>query len=624
VANNSNNKSSISIKLNPVDRLVSFFNARAGVKRLQARMVLAQYEAARPSRLRKFARDQRSPDLQVRQGAVALRTLARNLEQNHDIARGAMRTMVNNFIGPNGIGIEPQPRKKDGTIHTEYAKALRDAFRDWSKKPEVSQRHSWAKVQRMMAKSWIRDGECFAQQLIGNVKFLDHATRVPYSLELFEADMVPMDFNEKKKNIRQGIQRNAWGKPTAYWVWRSFPNDRAALTLSTNLKSIDATRMIHVAALDRIGQLRGVSEFASVIERLDDIKDYEESERIAAKVAAALTAYVKKGSPDMWDGSGTPQDENGVPLPREISMAPGTIIDGLAMGEEIGMIDSNRPNANLVGFRQGQLKAAAAGIGAGYSSIARDYSGTYSSQRQELVEQWVNYAVLTDEFVGQAVQPVWESFVLAAHLSGVVPMPRDLEPNSQDDALFVGQSMPWIDPIKEAKAWHQLVRDGFASEVEVMRKRGVNPRDVLEQLAAFRKEAKEKDLLLESDLANGMNGQTPSPQSTQSNAKDNQGKDGGGQVDNVDTVEMLNLKQQADAYGVAVRAGSLTPQKADEESFREKAGLPKMSKDAEEAWADDGGTRRPITLQSGDAFTTEQNNLTATDTGASDSASQES
>jgi len=513
MADRSTTPSPISIKLNAVDRVVSFFNARAGVRRLQARMVLAQYEAARPSRLRKFARDQRSPDLQVRQGAVALRTLARNLEQNHDIARGAMRTMVNNFVGPNGIGIEPQPRKKDGTIHTEYAKALRDAFRDWSQKPEVTQRHSWAKVQRMMAKTWIRDGECFAQELIGNIKYLDHATRVPYSLELFEADMVPMDYNEKKKGIRQGIQRNAWGKPTAYWVWRQFPNDRAALTLSTNLKSIDASRMLHIAALDRIGQLRGVSEFASVITRLDDIKDYEESERIAAKVAAALTAYVKKGSPDMWDGSGTPQDENGNPLPREINMSAGTIIDGLAMGEEIGMIDSNRPNANLVGFRQGQLKAVAAGVGAGYSSIARDYDGSYSSQRQELVEQWVNYAVLTDEFVSQCVQPVWQSFVLAAHLSGVVPMPKDLELHSEDDALYVGQSMPWIDPMREAKAWHQLVRDGFASEVEVMRKRGVNPRDVIEQLAAFRKEAKEKDLLMDSNPATDManQGQASSP-----------------------------------------------------------------------------------------------------------------
>jgi len=186
------------------------------------------------------------------------------------------------------------------------------------------------------------------------------------------------------------------------------------------------------------------------------------------------------------------------------------IIDNLGVGEEIGMIDSNRPNPNLVTFRQGQLRAIAAGLGGRYSSLARDYSGTYSSQRQELVEQWIHYAVLCDEFVGQFVQPTWNDFVLAARLSGVVPMPADVDSETADDALFVGQSMPWIDPLKEALAWHSLVEDGFASEVEVMRKRGTNPRDVLEQIAAHRKECEEKGPVFGSNFAN-KNKAAPAP-----------------------------------------------------------------------------------------------------------------
>lgn len=492
--------------LNPVDRIISYFSPASGLKRLNARRVLNQYEAAQPSRMRKFSRDQRSPDLQVQQGAVAIRTLARNLEQNHDIARGALRTLVNNVIGPNGIGIEPQPRRKDGSIHAEYAKALRDAYRDWQQCPEVTQRHHFSKVQRMMAKSWFRDGEAFTQSLIGVVPYLDHGTRVPFSIEMFEADMVPMEYTDVSKGIRQGIQRNTWGKPTGFYVWKSFPVDLSMNTLTrpNDLKMISADRMLQLASVDRIGQMRGVSEFASVITRLEDIKDYEESERIAAKIAAALTAYVKKGSPDLYDpdAANTEKDAAGNPLPRELTFAPGTIIDNLGLGEEIGLIDSNRPNPNVVTFRQGQLRAVAAGLGGSYSSIARDYAGTYSAQRQELVEQWIHYAVLTDEFVGQFVQPIWKQFVLAAHLSGVVRKPADLEEFSEDDALFVGQSMPWIDPLKEASAWHQLVQDGFASEVEVMRKRGVNPRDVLEQIKAFRDEAKAKELVFGSDMAN--------------------------------------------------------------------------------------------------------------------------
>ena len=81
----------------------------------------------------------------------------------------------------------------------------------------------------------------------------------------------------------------------------------------------------------------------------------------------------------------------------------------------------------MVTFRQGQLRAAAAGIGASYSSISKSYDGTFSAQRQELVEQWVNYAVLADEFTGQWVQPVWQTLVQVADMSGVLRIPRDGE-----------------------------------------------------------------------------------------------------------------------------------------------------------------------------------------------------
>jgi capsid protein len=184
------------VRLNLVGQVVGWFFPGAGVRRLAARQLLNQYEAAKPSRSRKGAKDHRSPNAQVQQGAVTVRGLARHLEQNHDIARGALRVLVNNVAGANGIGIEPQPRRKGGSIHEEYTAALRNAYRDWQQNPEVTQRHHWSKAQRLVAKTWIRDGECFAQRLIGAVPLLDHATKVPYSLELIEPDMIPLDYHE--------------------------------------------------------------------------------------------------------------------------------------------------------------------------------------------------------------------------------------------------------------------------------------------------------------------------------------------------------------------------------------------------------------------------------------------
>lgn len=69
-----------------------------------------------------------------------------------------------------------------------------------------------------------------------------------------------------------------------------------------------------------------------------------------------------------------------------------------------------------------------------------------------------------------------------------------------------------------------------------------------------------------------------------------------------ETLQFEKLKSKYDAYGVGVRAGALTPQTIDEDSFRAESGLPKMGDAAKQAWVDDGGVRRPITLQSQGAF----------------------
>jgi hypothetical protein len=56
-------------------------------------------------------------------------------------------------------------------------------------------------------------------------------------------------------------------------------------------------------------------------------------------------------------------------------------------------------------------------------------------------------------------------------------------------------------------------------------------------------------------------------------------------------------RSKSEEYGVAVRAGAVTPQIEDEEKFRSELDLPEMSDDAKRAWKEDKGIRRPITLR---------------------------
>ncbi len=477
-----------------LDRVVAVFNPVRASERAHARRVFAYYEAARSSRLRKGRRESGSGNTAVLRAGTSLREQARHLEQNHDIARGVLQVLVANTVGPNGIGIEPQPRTTDGKIHTDVARQIRQLHRNWSERPEVTWQHDWPSAQRLLARSWFRDGEVFVQRLLGAVRYLDHGTDVPYSLEMMESDMVPLDISGK--NINQGIETNAWGRPVAYWAYREHPGETYRLLTTQDLKRIAADRILHCKSVDRIRQLRGVSVFASVLGRLDDIKDYEESERIAAKVAASMAAFIIKGAPEQYNPDDSNEDQK-----RRLKFRPGMVFDDLQPGEQVGTVDTNRPNVNLDKFIGGQLRRVASGVGTTYSSLSKNYDGTYSAQRQELVEGWGAYQILAAEFISRIVRPAYQDMLLAARATGLLSLPRDLDLSTLDDALYVAPQMPWIDPVKEANAWVTLESAGHASAPEIIRRRGQNPDDVLEQEARWQEAVREKGLRFEPMLS---------------------------------------------------------------------------------------------------------------------------
>ena len=473
-----------------IDRAVAWFNPVAAIKRAHARTVLSYYEAAKPDRTRKGRRSVGTANHEVAHAGASLRQTARHLEQNYDLALGVLNTLVSNVVGPTGIGIEPQPRRADGSIDDDLARQILELWKDWCTNPEVTRQHDWASAQRLLCRSFFRDGEVFAQVLSGQTPGLNHGTRVPLSIEMIEADLVPMDYNgSAPATVVQGIEVNAWGAPTGYHVLKVSPLDSGttSMVVGGQTKRIGAANMLHLKNVHRIRQLRGVSVFASVLNRFDDLKDYEESERIAAKIAASMAAFIRKGTPDLY------QPDDGQEQ-RYLKFRPGMIFDDLRPGEEIGTIDTNRPNPNLETYRSGQLKAIAAGAGPTFSSIARTYDGTYSAQRQELVEGYSIYATLANEFIGRIVRPVYKQFIATAVASGVLKPPAGIQPDKLDDAAYMPPAMPWIDPKREAEAWGLLEDRCYVSGPEVIRRRGGNPIDTLEQQSRWTREKQAQGL----------------------------------------------------------------------------------------------------------------------------------
>ncbi|HEH9677022.1 TPA: phage portal protein [Pasteurella multocida] len=481
-----------------IEKILAEISPGWAAQRARSRLVFNAYEAAMPNRTHKAKREKSAANTSVKQSAVSLREQARALDQDHDIVIGILDKLEERVIGSKGIHIEPQPLNLDGEVNEELAEQIRTKWAEWSVSPDVTGMYTRPMLERMLLRTWLRDGEVFLQLVRGKVYGLEYNTKTQFALEALEPDFIPMNSDQSSRLV-QGVHLNAWRKPIAYQVFLDNPQE--SVKTYGKVKTVQAENMLHLAFRKRLHQLRGISMLHGVMIRLADLKNYEESERVAARIAAAFTMYIKKGDAQVY-GSEEFDNRNSDSEQRDFEIAPGAIIDDLKPGEDIGLINSNRPNVNLENFRNGQLRATAAGTRSSYSSIARDYNGTYSSQRQELVESFEGYAVLQDHFVAHISRPIYREWLKMAILCGEIKVPLEVDQSMLFNAVYSGPVMPWIDPMKEAQAWATRIRGGLATESQAVRASGHNPAEVKRRRVVEVQENREKGLKFDTDLTN--------------------------------------------------------------------------------------------------------------------------
>ena len=470
-----------------LDDVIGVFSPGWKAARLRSRAVIQAYEAVKTTRTHKARRENRTADQLSQYGAVSLREQARYLDNNHDLVIGVFDKLEERVVGKNGIIVEPHPVLRNGAIARDLAAEIRTRWSEWSVSPEVTGQFTRPMLERLMLRTWLRDGEVFAQMVSGRINSLTPSAGVHFWLEALEPDFIPMTSDESNR-LNQGVFVDDWGRPEKYLVYKSRPVSGRQM----ETKEVDAERMLHLKFVRRLHQMRGTSLLSGVLIRLSALKEYEDSELTAARVAAALGMYIRKGDGQSYETDGNDSKEN----ERELTIQPGIIYDDLKPGEEIGMVKSDRPNPNLETFRNAQLRAVAAGSRLSFSSTARNYNGTYSAQRQELVESTDGYLILQDWFIGAVTRPMYRAWLKQAVASGVIRLPRDLDRSSLYTAVYSGPVMPWIDPVKEAEAWKIQIRGGAATESDWVRAGGRNPDDVKRRRKAEIDENRKLDLVL--------------------------------------------------------------------------------------------------------------------------------
>ena len=477
--------------MNWLDKTILSFAPKWGAERARNRVLAEQflsYDAAQPGRTRKMKADHRSGDTAVHTAGRSIRGQARYLDENHDLVVGLLDKLEQKVVGHRGISVEPMPLTVTGEKSEDFAKEISMFFDELSIAPDTTGEYSRAEMERLVCRSWLRDGEVFGKFVEGNVSSFNHNTSIPLSVELLEADFLPFDDFPRNKII-QGIERNDWGQPKAYHFYKQHPGN--TWKVNTQTVPVPADRVMHLKHTNRLRQSRGISILHAVITRLEDLKDYEESERVAARISAVLAAYIKRP-----DGPGLGGKPNG---DRTFQMAPGMVFDGLMPGEEVGTVESNRPSTLLQPFRDSMLRAVASGTRSTFSSISGQYDGSYSSQRQEMVEGYAGYEALQEIFISKWSRKFYRRALQIGIATGRLNPPLDIDERTIFNAVYIAPVMPWIDPDKETKANERQVKAGFNTEANIIRSKGLNPQEVKKQREQEVKENLDRDLIFSSD-----------------------------------------------------------------------------------------------------------------------------
>lgn len=441
------------------------------IKAITKRVAARAYEAAMSVPSRKHVINAgMSHDAALESAGHRIQAWGRYLDENHDVVVNILSEVVKGAIGPRGIITVPKPMRPDGSIDDETGRALMKRWRRWGRRCDVTGQLSWCQAQQLLGRMLWRDGDCFIQHVTDD-RFPFNDLETPYRIEILEADMVPRDLMQEDQGWRQGIRLNAWRQPVAYAVYRQHPGDLGSTpAVSFNdVIEVPAANITHLKHTKRWPATRGVSLLHAVISRLWDVKDLEESERIKSRVLASWTAAIQR-APDIPGYE--PADDQGQ---RFLQMAGGTIIDTLAPGETITGVGPEYPQTGMNDYIADQMRRIAGGTGTRYSSIARRYDGSYSSQRQELVESEADNQQREEYFAQRAVRAVYERWLVAEVVSGRTRLPAGMDIEDAMNADYRGPITGWVDPLKEIQADALAVERGFLSLEQVQTKRGASP-----------------------------------------------------------------------------------------------------------------------------------------------------
>ena len=226
---------------------------------------------------------------------ATLRSRARYEAQNNCYARGLVDTIANTVVG------------RGPTLHvlSDDAQANTDvetAWRKWATAVDLPRKL------RMMRAALCESGEVFAILTTNPRLPLD----VQLDIRLIEADQVAQPTANRLTDPLNvdGIEVDEDGNPMIYHVLKSHPGDRLRVHLPTEADALPANQVLHLANVDRPGQIRGIPQLTPALPLFALMRRYGLAVVSAAENAASIGGIVHTdAAPEDGPEAVEPMDE---------------------------------------------------------------------------------------------------------------------------------------------------------------------------------------------------------------------------------------------------------------------------------------------------------------------------
>jgi lambda family phage portal protein len=491
-----------------LDRAIGWVAPAAGLRRLKNRAameVMARgYDGATSGRLNgSWRTPSTSADAEVAGAARLLRDRMRDLVRNNPYAAKAVSALVTHAVGDGIV-----PRAKDAKVNALFAK--------WMKQCDAEGQLDFFGIQALAVRGMIESGDGLVRK---RVRRMSDGLAVPLQLQVLETDMIDATkegvLASGRKAI-QGIEFDALGKRSAYWMYSSHPgNNFVDWGASIESKPIPATDIAHVYEKQRT-QVRGVPWGAPAIEDIYSLKDYERSELVRKRLEACLVGVVSGGDDDVI----------GLPMPAGEEKPPG-VYDGngsIVEKFEPGMflhahggktVTFNQPSAagGYDQYKDSMIHTIATGFRVPHSIVSgRLDKVNYSSSKVGLEDFKRIVSQLQWNFIiPMLCEPLWKWFLEAAYLAGEID-------TMDHPAKWSPPRFYSADPAKDIKALADEVRSGLKPLGAAIAELGYSRDEVFAEYAEDYKIMDQLGLIFDTDprrmSANGqaqMAGKDPPP-----------------------------------------------------------------------------------------------------------------